>query len=169
MNKNSQFISVLLILLVVSLLAFVTMPLREKVTAHRLQKETVASQQQLLETQLSDLKSLSQTVTESAATKTALQKAVPEGYGQDALILELSQIASEQELTLSGMGFSPVSEDGRSYLKLALNVSGPYDAFIPFLQGLESADRLIRVNSISVQRTGSEAAVFNINLDAFHQ
>jgi Tfp pilus assembly protein PilO len=169
-NQASQLLSVLLLLLIsVAVMVFV-LPMRGDVDALRVEKEALTGQLQAAENEYSSLQALSEEVSGSNSVREELLAAVPEGFSQDDLILELSEIADGAGFKLNAMNFSEsVSQNYGSMVTVAANLSGDYEDLLKFLQKVENAERLMRVTSVSVQLTSTEDVVFNLNIEAYHQ
>ncbi len=169
-NQASQLLSVLLLLLIsVAVMVFV-LPMRGDVDALRVEKEALTGQLQAAENEYSSLQALSEEVSGSNSVREELLDAVPEGFSQDDLILELSEIADGAGFKLNAMNFSEsVSQNYGSMVTVAANLSGDYEDLLKFLQKVENAERLMRVTSVSVQLTSTEDVVFNLNIEAYHQ
>ncbi len=169
-GQGSQlFAIVLLLLLIVGVLAFV-LPMRGTVAELEVTKAAKADELQALQSELDALSTLASQVAESETTKQALLAAVPVGYSQDELILELSQMAQDSNFSLNAMNFSQsVDENFGNTLSITANFSGSYDDLINFLQKLETAERLIRVTSLNVQLTSTSTVTFNLGLEAYYQ
>lgn len=169
-NQVSQLVSILLLLLIlVGSLLFV-LPLHDKITALESTKETLAGELQGLEARYQELASFSEEVTASEATKNALKNAVPSGYDQEDLILELSAMAEDLKFTLNALSFSDsVDADFGPTLTVTANFDGSYDDLVAFLQKIEAADRLMRVTSMNVQHTSTSAVTFNLTIEAYYQ
>lgn len=169
-HQASQLFSILLLLLLmVGFLVFV-FPLRENVAALKLDKAVAADELQQAQADYDSLAALADEVAKSEATRQALIDAVPQGSAQDELILELSGIAETADFDLNAMNFTDaVDQDYGKVLRVNVNLAGDYGDLMDFLQALETADRLIRVTSMSVQLTSTSAMVFNVNFDAYYQ
>ncbi|MEK9159422.1 MAG: type 4a pilus biogenesis protein PilO [Patescibacteria group bacterium] len=169
-NSFSQLVSiVLLFLIIVGSVVFV-LPLREKIAALQLTEETYSGELAVLESNYEDLKTLSEEVATSETTRTMLKAAVPVGYDQDALLLELSEITEEIGFKLNAVNFSDtVSETYGNSIEISANFTGTYGDLVSFLQALESADRLMRVTNMSIQRTSSAAVAFNVSIEVYYQ
>ncbi len=169
-GQFTQLVSILLLLLlVVGVLIFV-LPMRSTIDELQIERDAVEDELQGLQSEYESLETLSEEVAKSEATKTALLSAVPNGYSQDELILELSEMAEDLDFELNAMNFSDsVSQEYGNTLTVTANLAGDYDDLIDFLQKLETADRLMRVTSLSVQLTSTEDVVFNLNIEAYYQ
>jgi len=168
--RSSQLISILLLLLIVLGSVFFVVPLRDNIAELRGEKETEATALAELQTEYDELNALSQEISKSEATQDALQKAVPAGVGQDDLILELVDIAENSGFEARVMSFSlRTDKDFGNAVGVSMSLAGDYDDLIEFLQSIEGADRLMQVDSISVQLTSTSTITFSVSLEAYYQ
>lgn len=169
-GQSSQLLSILLLLLIVVGSVVFVLPMRKDLVTLKTQEAAASGELQALDAEYAELSALSEQVAKSESVKEALLKAVPVGYEQDALILELSDLAEKTGFTLNSVGFSLGSDEvlGNT-LSVTMNVSGSYASLVEFLQKLETADRLLKVSSLSVQRTGASSVSFNLQIDAYYQ
>lgn len=169
-GQSSQLFSILLLaLILVGAIVFV-LPMRDTIASLSTQKDTLTQELLTLDTQYQALSALSEDVSQSETTKLKLLAAVPVGYDQDALILELTGLASESGFELNAIGFS-LGQDpvyGKT-ISVATNVKGSFSELVDFLQKLENADRLFRVKSLSLQRLSATEVSFNIAIEAYYQ
>jgi len=162
-GQSSQLVSITLLLLVLVGTFVFVLPMRGKISELKIQKSTAQSELSALDTEYNSLSALSSEVAKSEATKQALLSAVPVGTSQDALILELSKIADESGFDLNSISFSDGNDETYgSFVSTTLNVTGSFSKLIPFLQQIESAGRLMRVKSLSVQKTSTDTVSFNL-------
>lgn len=169
-NQISQLLSVLLLLLIVVAVMVFVWPMRGTIDDLRAERDSLSEQLQAVQVEYDTLVSLSNDVSSSETARDELLKAVPEGFSQDELILELSKLASAAGFHLNAMNFSEsVNQDYGQMVTVAANLSGDYSNLIKFLQKLETSERLMRVTSISVQLTSTQDVVFNLNIEAYHQ
>lgn len=169
-GQSSQVVSmVLLLLIVVGTVVFI-LPMRDEVTLLKANKVTAEGELLALDTEYNSLSALSAEVAKSEATRTALLSAVPSYPSQDSLILELSAIAVASNFDLNAMSFSEETDANYGNILLTtINVSGEYSDLQTFLQQLESAKRLLRVKSLSVQLTSETTVSLNLAIEAFYQ
>lgn len=169
-SQISQLVSVLLLLLIgVGIMIFV-LPMRDKIATLKESRDTVASELESLQSEYDALSALSEDTAASDASKQELLNAVPSGYSQDDLILELSGLAEAADFDLNAMNFSEaVDQEFGNTVLVSANLSGSYNDLVTFLQKVENADRLMNVQSISVQLTGTDSIVFNLNIEAYYQ
>lgn len=169
-GQYSQLISIVLLFLIVLGTVLFVLPMRDDIEAYKTQEEAIAAEVANYETQLSELSALSEQVATSETTKQTLMAAVPSGYSQDELILELSGIAEDLSFTLNAVNFSDqTSEEFGNSVVMTANFSGTYEELIAFLQKVETAERLMRVVSLNVQRTSTTDIAFNIGIEAYYQ
>ncbi|MFA5792639.1 MAG: type 4a pilus biogenesis protein PilO [Candidatus Gracilibacteria bacterium] len=169
-GQSSQLVSIILLLLVLVGTFVFVLPLRAKVLELKVQRSLATEELSVLDAEYNSLSALSLEVAKSDATKQALLSAVPVGTAQDELILELSKIANESGFDLNAVNFSEgVDENYGKFLTTTLNVSGGGDKLIAFLQQIESAQRLMRVKSMSLQKTSEKAVSFNLSIEAYYQ
>lgn len=169
-GQFTQLGSVLLLILIVVGSVLFVLPMRDTIAELKITRDSVSDELQGLQSELESLEMLAEDVGKSEATKTALLSAVPSGYSQDALILELYEISDGLNFDLNAMNFSgSVDQELGDVISVSANFSGSYDDLIDFLQKLENADRLMQVTSLSVQLTSTEDVVFNLNIEAYYQ
>lgn len=169
-NQFSQLISiVLLFLIIVGTLVFI-LPLREKLAVLKSTREGLQADLLALQTEYDALEALAAEVSTSETTRETLLRAVPIGFSQDDLILDLSEMANGLDFILNAVNFSNVvSENYGKTLEISINLSGPYEEMILFLQKLESAERLLHITGINIQRTSDTDVAFNLKLEAYYQ
>lgn len=168
--RSSQLISILLLLLIVLGSVFFVVPLRDNIAELRADKATDAEVLVLLQTEYDSLNALSEEISKSEATQEALKKAVPAGVDQDDLILELVDIAESAGFEARVMSFSlRTDKDYGNAVGVSMSLAGDYDDLIEFLQLIEGADRLMQVDSISVQLTSTSTITFSVSLEAYYQ
>ena len=169
-TQSSQLISIsLLFLIIVGTVIFV-LPMRDDIAAYEGQKATLAQEVATLDVPYADLSALSKEVSQSESTKQKLLSAVPSGYDQDALILELTSIASETGFELSALSFSiGQNPDYGATVTVSTSVKGSFDQMVDFLQKLEGADRLMRVTNVSVQRMSASDVAFTLTIESYYQ
>ncbi len=166
---SQLFAIILLFLMILGSLLFV-LPMRDEVEVLKASEASLAEELVVLESEYQSLATLAEEVSTSETTKQTLMNAVPSGYAQDELILELSEMATELGFTLNTVNFSDtVSQEFGKTLSISANFSGTYEQLIAFLQKLETAERLMRVLSLNVQRTSTSDISFNISLEAYYQ
>lgn len=169
-NSFSQLVSIVLLFLIILGSVIFVLPMRDKITAAEVTEATLMSELAVLEATYEDLKTLSEDVAGSETTREMLKTAVPVGYDQDTLLLELSELASDGGFTLNAVTFSDtVSEEYGNTITMATNLTGTYDDLVAFLQAVEGAERLMRVTNMSIQRTSSSAISFNLSIEAYYQ
>ncbi len=169
-NSFSQLVSiVLLFLIIVGSVVFV-LPMRDKIAELKVAKEAATTEVATLESTYADLQALSEQVATSESTRDALKAAVPSGYDQDSLLLELSSMGEDLGFKINAITFGDtVSEQYGNTISISANITGTYDDLVAFLQEVEAADRLMQVTSMSVQRTSSSAISFSLTLEAYYQ
>lgn len=169
-GQSSQLVSILLLFLIIVGATVFVLPLREEIVALQAEEAVLTTELQELEAKYLALDELSKKVSQSESTKLSLLRADPVGYDQDQLILDLTEMAEEGGFDLNVLSFSPgVSEAYGNTLQVATNVTGSYDQMISFLQSLESADRLMRVTSVNIQRLTASSVAFNLEIEAYYQ
>jgi len=169
-GQFSQLFSILLLFLIILGATVFVLPMRDSIATLQMNKETAAAELQTLETEYETLAALSEKVATSETTKQSLMAAVPSGYAQDQLLLDLSEMASDLKFTLNALNFSDTtSEDFGKTITMTANFSGTYDQLIALLQKLETSNRLLRVVSLNVQRTSGTEITFNMNIEAYYQ
>lgn len=169
-GQSSQFVSIILLLLVIVGVFVFVFPMRGKIVELKADRLVLDGELTALNAEYDSLSALSLETAKSEATKEALLKAVPVNTAQDELILELSKIAEDNGFDLNAVNFSESSDAVLgNFVSTNVNVTGNSDKLITLLQQFESADRLITVKSLSIQRTSSTAISANISLDAYYQ
>lgn len=169
-SRSSQLISILLlILIVVGSIVFV-FPLRDRIDGFQAEKVTANQELATLQGEYDKLSTLSEEISKSESTQEALKKAVPLGMKQDELILELIDMAESVGFNAKVLSFSLRSDqEYGNAIGISMSLTGNYSELIEFLQRLEAAERLLTVDSISVQRNSAEAITFGVNLEAYYQ
>ena len=166
---SQLFAIILLFLMILGSLLFV-LPMRDEVEVLKASEASLAEELVVLESEYQSLATLAEEVSTSETTNQMLMAAVPTGFSQDDLILELSEMATELGFTLNAVNFSDtVDQDFGKTISISANFSGTYEQLIAFLQKLETAERLMRVLSLNVQRTSTSDVSFNISLEAYYQ
>lgn len=169
-NHFTQLVSVVLLLVMVLAAVLFVLPMQERVGDLKLEKVAAADDLQQLQTDYEHLKGLSDQLAESDSLKKELSEAVPEGYEQGQLILDLTEIAKATDFVLSGMSFSPSTDQQYgNVMTLSANLSGSYSDMLSLLQAIENADRLMQVTSMNVQLTNATNVVLNLTLEAYYQ
>lgn len=169
-NRSFEWMSVVLLLIMIGGAFVVVLPLREDVVALKSERASIVAQKQELEARYDELSALSSEVTQSEASKKTLLRSVPVGFAQSALLTDLVRMSQEVEFNLGNITFSPGnSEQEGEYLMLSLNLRGSYGKLFDFLKKLENAPRLFRIVSINVQRGEGEDIIFNVILNAYYQ
>ncbi len=169
-NSFSQLVSIVLLFLIILGSVIFVLPMRDTIAALQVTETALSGELATLETNYEALNSLSEEVATSETTRDSLKAAVPVGYDQDALLLELSTITDEIGFTLNAVSFSDtVSPEYGKTINISANFTGTYDDLVSFLQAIESADRLMRVSNMSFQRTSSSAVAFNVSIEVYYQ
>lgn len=169
-GQLTQLLAIVLLLLMIVGSVFFILPLRDKIAELRGEKEVLAQEVATLDSKVLGLQALAETVSTSETTKQSLGAAVPSGYAQDALIVEFSEMANDLGFTLNAVNFSDtVNEEFGKALNLSANFSGPYEELIAFLQKIETAKRLMRVLSLTLQRTDITNITFTLTVEAYYQ
>lgn len=169
-GQSSQLVSILfLFLIIVGSLVFV-LPMRDSIVALTAQEAALTTELIELNTQYEDLSALSKEVSQSETAKQKLLTAVPVGYNQDSLILDLTDLAEQTGFRLNAISFSlGQSELYGKTITVATSVQGSFSQMIEFLQKIEGANRLMRVTSLSVQRLSASDVGFNLAIEAYYQ
>lgn len=169
-GQFTQLLAIVLLLLMIVGSVFFILPLRDKIAELKAEKEVLAQEVATLDSKVLGLQALAETVSTSETTKQLLSAAVPSGYAQDELIVEVSEMANDLGFALNAVNFSDtVSEEFGKALSLNANFSGPYEELIAFLQKLETAKRLMRVLSLTLQRTDITNISFTLTVEAYYQ
>ena len=169
-NNISQLTSIVLLFLIIVGSVLFVLPMRDKISELQASKDTLTAELQTLDAEYESLAALSEAVAASETTRNALKAAVPTGYDQEDLLLELSQMATDLDFTLNAVNFSStVDTDLGTTLTITANFDGTYDDLVGLLQKIETADRLMQVTSMSVQRTSTSDIAFNLSIEAYYQ
>lgn len=171
MSKQfSQLVSVLL-LIAIAVGAFVFVgPMRTNVSELKVQVENAGIELQALNDEKDRLSAMAAQIGDSESSKDELLDAIPVGENQDAIITELDKLADEKGITMNSLNFSTSSdEEFGNILNISANFAATYENLLGFLQKIENADRLFKVNSLNVQLSNTTDAVFNLNLQAYYQ
>jgi len=169
-SQSSQLLSVLLLLLMLVGGVFFVLPMRDNLVVLQTQKDSVTQSLNDLQSQYDALSALADEVSKSATTKDSLMKAVPQGYGEDALLLDLDSMTSASGFNLNALNFSAGTDENLgNTISVTANLTGSYDQLVKFLQKVESSERLMRVKSLNVQRTSTTAIAFNLLIEAYYQ
>jgi len=169
-NSFSQLVSIVLLFLIILGSVIFVLPMRDTIAALQVTEDSLSGELATLETNYEELKTLSEEVATSETTRNSLKAAVPAGYDQDALLLELTTLTDEIGFKLNAVNFSDtVSPEYGNTIEVSANFTGSYEDLVAFLQAIESADRLMRVTTMSVQRTSSSAVAFNVNIEVYYQ
>lgn len=150
--------------------SFFVLPMRTTIEGLSTQRDTVTEELTTLQTEYDSLSALADEVAQSQTTKDALMKAVPSGYSEDTLILDVAAMASDVGFKLNAMSFSDDTDpDLGNIISITANMTGNYDQLVDFLQKVESSARLMQVKSLNIQRTSATAIAFNVQLEAYYQ
>ncbi len=169
-NSFSQLVSIILLFLIIVGSVVFVLPMRDKIAELKVTKDAITSEVASLETTYSDLQALSEQVATSESTRDALKAAVPSGYDQDSLLLELSTMGEDLGFKLNAVTFGDtVSETYGNTITISANISGTYDDLVAFLKEIEDAKRLMQVSSMSVQRTSSSEISVSLAIEAYYQ
>lgn len=169
-SQSSQLLSILLLLLMMVGGIFFVLPMRDSISALSTQKDTATSDLTALQTEYDSLSSLADEVSKSQSTKDALMKAVPAGYAEDDLLLDLSGMANDVGFKLNAINFSlGTNADLGKTIMVTENLTGTYAQLVDLLQKVESSQRLMQVKSLNVQRTSATAIAFNLQIEAYYQ
>lgn len=171
MNKQfSQLVSVLL-LIAIAVGAFVFVgPMRSNVTDLKTQVDEAGMELETLNYEKDRLGAMAAQIGDSESSKDELLEAIPVGENQDAIITELNSLAEEKGISMNSLNFTVSSDDDfGNVLNISANFSATYENLLGFLQKIENADRLFKVNSLNVQLSTTTDAVFNLNLEAYYQ
>ncbi|MFT7184342.1 MAG: type IV pilus assembly protein PilO [Oceanicoccus sp.] len=169
-GHSSQLISIILLFVIILGSVFFVVPIRDNIEDLFAERELATEDLLVLQTEYDNLSALAEEISKSEATQDALKKAVPVGVDQDSLILELTELAEGAGFNARVMSFSlRTDQDFGNTLGVSLSLNGAYDDLIVLLQEIEGAERLMQVESISVQRTSTEEITFSLNIEAYYQ
>jgi Tfp pilus assembly protein PilO len=168
--QSSQLLSILLLMLMMVGGVFFVLPMRDTIVELSTQRDTVTTEISVLRTEYDALAALAEEVSKSASTKEALMKAVPSGYGEDTLLLDVAAMAGDAGFKLNAINFSLGTDaDLGNTITVTTNLTGDYDQLVEFLQKVESSERLMQVKSLNIQRTSATAVAFNVQIEAYYQ
>lgn len=169
-GQRSQFFALFLLVLLVAGGVFFLRPLGVQVEENRATLDTKSIELQSLQAEYDDLKTLADEVAKSEAKRDELLSAVPSGYNEDGLILELTTMATEAGFIVNAINVSLGNDQelGKT-ITVTSNFEGTYDNLIGFLQKVENADRAFNVKAINVQLTSTTEVVFNLSIEAYYQ
>jgi Tfp pilus assembly protein PilO len=84
-------------------------------------------------------------------------KMIPAAPGEEDLLRYIYRLASDSGMLLSEIRYAGRSDtENFTIMALSLNLEGNYQDLRQFLRHLNSGERAIRVNTISISRTGAE-------------
>ncbi|MEK7145832.1 MAG: type 4a pilus biogenesis protein PilO [Patescibacteria group bacterium] len=169
-GQRSQLFALFLLILLVTGGIFFLKPLGVQVDDNRALLDTASAELQGLQAEYDDLKALADEVAKSEAKRDELLSAVPAGYDEDGLILEITGMATEAGFTVNAMNMALGNDQelGKT-ITVTANFEGTYEDLIGFLQKVENADRAFNVETINVQLTSTTEVVFNLSIEAYYQ
>jgi Tfp pilus assembly protein PilO len=178
-NAPKRFYLVSFLLFLAAMLGayFYVVPLWNDVTSLSLGRDDKASQKKELQTTLTDLQLVQQSLNASTeVSKETSLAAIPERLEEDKLIAELVKIVRDNNVYMGGISFSIPAESAPGEIAKAginVNLTGTEGELINFLGGIEASSRKIVVNSISVQKasteSGKDQANFNLSMETYFQ
>lgn len=178
-NNKSAAPMVALVLILAALAGgiFYVKPTWDSVTQLSLAREEKIVTRNELNTKLVDLQQLQQELQmTSEVTRETTLSAVPEKLDQDQLILDLSRIAKDNDMLMTGINFGiPTSSFSGEVARVTIstNITGNQSSLISYLRDVEGNTRKLTVKNISVQigetDTGISRVNFSINMEAYFQ
>jgi Tfp pilus assembly protein PilO len=164
---------VVFLIVVIGLLAWVV-PEGKKVSTANTQKATLLTQQSSLQLEITTLEHESSTQPKNCSELRQDQTLVPNTPTVDLFLHQISQLATTSgtatpSVTITSSGTTAVA--GADTVGIGLTVSGTYQQILNFLQGLDTANdlpRLYTVSSVSLstaQGSSSSTASYSLTLN----
>jgi len=180
LTNNSRAITlvgVFLILLSVLALTFFVRPFSQKVDAIKTDVSSKTQELDALKQQVADMENAENTLgLTSELERLEMLSLIPVGLKQDEAIKDIVQLAEDNNITLTSIGFGKGMTDKEKIgtLQVSSSFDGTYEDLISFLKALEQNKRMFRVNSISVQLMdtdvmGLKRAIFALSMETFYQ
>lgn len=192
LNRKVIIIASLYLFLIIIGVIFGVKPLLAGVQDRQANLQIEYDKYRKASTKLSQLNELSQSKTSIETAKIIADTAIPETLDQDRLILQLEKMVADLELKLVALSTTPSTTattpsnanstakssskavgdgvDATSTLTASLSVSGPYNAIMALLDGLEKIGRVLVLSNITITAVDSDSPNnlnANITLSAF--
>jgi Tfp pilus assembly protein PilO len=170
-------IAIILLILALAGLIFYVKPSWDEVDSLAKGRDEKSAQKSQLQTQLTELQKIQEqlNMTSEVNRQTSLA-AIPEKLEEDKLILDLTDIASKNNIVMNSVSFGiPTAASGGEIAKATVNANlvGTESDLIKYLKGVESNARKILVKNITVQLASQEAEIklanFNVSMETYFQ
>jgi Tfp pilus assembly protein PilO len=176
-SRSMPLIGAFMILVSVAVFVFLVKPIGNKVD--ELQVSVIGKTQEL-NAMKERIKVMENSKTEYGLTnelqKMEVENSVPVGVRQDGAITDLVNLAKDNNIDLTSIGFGKGGTDKEKIgsLQISAGFDGTYEDLIAFLKDLEQNRRMFKVNSISVQLVdtdviGFKRAIFSLAMETFYQ
>lgn len=176
-SRAAPLIGVILIFLAVTAWIFFVRPFWQGVDG--LKADVFQKNQELdkLKTQVADMEKAENSLgLSSELERLEMLRSIPIGLKQDEAIKDIVQLAKDNRVELTSIGFGKGMTDKAKIgaLQVSASFDGTYEDLIGFLKALEQNARMFTVNSISVQLidtdvVGLKRAVFALAMNTFYQ
>lgn len=124
-----------------------------------------------LKTQLVEFQNVESEFEGSEVTMNDILNLIPQNIEQDKIIEELSDIASDNEVSLNSVSFG--TGTGRDLdlqvVTMTLNITGTHTNLINFIEGLEDSGRKFNIKTLSLQMLENRLENMSINVECYHQ
>lgn len=192
LNRKVIIIASLYLFLIIIGVIFGVKPLLAGVKDRQANLQIEYNKYRKASTKLSQLNELSQSKTSIETAKIIADTAIPETLDQDRLILQLEKMVTDLELKLVSLSTTPGATattpsnvnstakssskavgdgaDAGSTLTASLGVSGPYNAIMALIDGLEKIGRVLVLSNVTITAADSDSPDnlnANITLSAF--
>ena len=118
------------------------------------QIDAAITREATLRTQLSQLGAIRDLEVSYLAAIGEMESAIPPSPEIDAFIEDVNFLAQQTGVTLSALALSPPAETPENpafEIRAAMSVMGEYFEILGFLYGLEAMERIVRVDTLSLQ------------------
>ena len=176
-SDRYSVIALILFLCVVAGLIFYVKPAWDEVNSLSKGRDDKIAQKTALQNKLTDLQKIQEQLNQGGeVTREASLLAIPEKFEEDNLILDVSKIATQNDIVLNSISFgipigAPVGEVARGTINASL--VGTESDLIKFLKDVESNGRKMLVKSITVQLASPEAGIklanFSLSMETYFQ
>lgn len=171
-SSHNTRIIIALIMIIVSVAGIFLLLIPKKTefdenTTNLAQKQAELSR---LKSQLVSFQEVETSFEGSEVTRKDILNFIPEKINQDDIINALSEIASDNQVSINSLSFGTGAERDLDVqvVTINLNVTGMHSNLIKFLEGIEGSGRKFRVNTISLQILSSGLENMSITLEAFY-
>jgi len=138
-----------------------------------------------IETTEAKITEISETIATYDAAKAEIENAgevelgdslnkIPERMYQDRVILNMLKLAADHDVEMNSLTFGKGSFGAIGSLRINSSFAGNYKDLIDFLQDVEGNERLMKVNSVTIQM-GKESILdakrvnFSVSMEVFYQ